>query len=209
MSLSGAAGGSTSGGAAGSGNGALGAGAGGTANAASRQSGAEQIIPAHIVPAPAAVSLTSLPSTTSVRLERDALMAMLQYPRSVGRDLLVRASGVGYSNAALAAVRDAIALSIDAFDQPDWVGVIAEAVAPHYRGLVEQMAVAPIPERPGRELDVYVRKVTSSLIERHLVRRKEEVKGQLQRTDADTHRQGLVFTQNTQQQSFASDLWGA
>ncbi|MCU1475613.1 MAG: primase [Subtercola sp.] len=182
--------GGTSGGAgAGSGGPSGSSAAGGTAStrSVSQPGGAEEIIPAHIVPAPVAtVSLTSLPSTTSVRLERDALMAMLQYPTSVGRDLLVRASGVGYSNAALAAVRDAIALSIDAFDRPDWVGAIVEAVAPQYKGLVEQLAVAPIPERPERELDVYLRRVTSSLIERHLVRRKEEVKGQLQRTDAAT-----------------------
>ncbi|UFS60154.1 DNA primase [Subtercola endophyticus] len=147
--------------------------------------GAEQFIPATIIPsATPAVSLTSLPATTSARLERDALMAMLQYPTSVGRELMARASGVGYSNAALAAVRDAIALSIDSFEAPDWVGIIVGAVQPEYKGLVEQLAVAPIPERPERELDVYLRRVTSSLIERHLVRRKEEVLGQLQRTDA-------------------------
>ncbi|MEF2977980.1 DNA primase [Subtercola sp. YIM 133946] len=161
----------------------------------------EQIIPAHIFPSAAptvagaapeapqqpvpSVSLTSLPSTTAVRLERDALMAMLQYPVVVGRELMARASGVGYTNQALAAVRDAIARSIDSFDRPDWVGTVAGNIAPQYVGLVEQLAVAPVPERPERELDVYLRRVTSSLIERHLVRRKEEVKGQLQRTDAE------------------------
>ncbi|GGF24615.1 DNA primase [Subtercola lobariae] len=178
--------GSSAGGGPGGSAGASGAGAGAAAgNAGARTRGTtEEFIPATIVPAPVAtVSLTSLPSTTSVRLERDALMAMLQYPTSVGRDLLVRASGVGYSNAALAAVRDAIALSIDAYDRPDWVGTISESIAPQYTGLVEQLAVAPIPERPERELDVYLRRVTSSLIERHLVRRKEEVLGQLQRAD--------------------------
>ncbi|CAN5370797.1 DNA primase [soil metagenome] len=129
-------------------------------------------------------SLTQLPSSTQVRLERDALMAMLQYPKSVGRELLARASVVGFSSAPLAAVRDAVAASLDDFERPDWVATIVERVPPQFAILVEQLVVAPIPERPERELDVYLRSVTSSLIERHLVRRKEEVLGQLQRTDA-------------------------
>ncbi|GAA0995755.1 DNA primase [Subtercola frigoramans] len=129
-------------------------------------------------------SLTQLPGTTQVRLERDALMAMLQYPKSVGRELLARASLVGFNSEPLAAVRDAIAASIDDYERPDWVATIVGRVPPQFATLVEQLAVAPIPERPERELDVYLRRVTSSLVERHLVRRKEEVLGQLQRTDA-------------------------
>ncbi|QWT23468.1 DNA primase [Subtercola sp. PAMC28395] len=131
-----------------------------------------------------AFSLTQLPGTTQVRLERDALMAMLQYPKSVGRELLARASLVGFNSEPLAAVRDAIAVSIDDYERPDWVATIVGRVPPQFTTLVEQLAVAPIPERPERELDVYLRRVTSSLVERHLVRRKEEVLGQLQRTDA-------------------------
>ncbi|RFA14398.1 DNA primase [Subtercola boreus] len=129
------------------------------------------------------VSLTQLPSTTAVRLERDALMAMLQYPKVVGRELLARASVVGFSDQSLAAVRSAIAASIDDYERPDWVATIVASVGAPYVTLVEQLAVAPVPERPERELDVYLRRVTSSLIERHLVRRKEEVLGRLQRTE--------------------------
>ncbi|MDF2443505.1 MAG: primase [Subtercola sp.] len=129
------------------------------------------------------VSLTQLPSTTAVRLERDALMAMLQYPKVVGRELLARASVVGFSDQSLAAVRSAIAASIDDYERPDWVATIVGSVGAPYVTLVEQLAVAPVPERPERELDVYLRRVTSSLIERHLVRRKEEVLGRLQRTE--------------------------
>jgi DNA primase len=50
--------------------------------------------------------------------------------------------------------------------------------------LVAQLAVAPVPERPERELDVYLQQVVLSLVERDLVRRKEELLGQFQRTDA-------------------------
>ncbi|MEA9984962.1 DNA primase [Subtercola sp. RTI3] len=135
-------------------------------------------------------SLTDLPITTASRLERDALMAMLQYPKSVGKDLIARASTVSFSNAPLAAVRNAIASSLDLFDQPDWVSAVASSLDPEYSTLVGQLAVAPIPERPERELDVYLRRVTSSLIERHLVRRKEELLGQLYRIDSSVDPEG-------------------
>jgi DNA primase len=139
---------------------------------------------------PVAISLTSLPSTTATRLERDALMAMLQFPTSVGKDLLARGTAVVFSNGALAAVRDAIAMRLNSFEQPDWASIIQETVPEPVKTLVTQLAVAPVPERPERELDVYVKQVVIALVERELVRRKEELLGQLQRTDATAHPDG-------------------
>ncbi|WP_291052673.1 DNA primase [Herbiconiux sp.] len=130
------------------------------------------------------VSITQLPGTTAVRTERDALMAMLQSPTVVGRDLLERASGCGFSHPALAAVRDSIGRNIESFDRADWVSTVQADVPEEYRSLVEQLAVAPIPERPERAPEIYLRSITVSLIERHLRRRKEELQGRLQRTDA-------------------------
>jgi len=109
---------------------------------------------------------------------------MLQAPTIVGRELLVRASGCGFSNAALAAVRDSIGRNVDAFDRADWVSTVQSDVPEEFRSLVEQLAVAPIPERPEKAQEIYLRGITRSLIERHLARRKEELKGRLQRTDA-------------------------
>jgi len=136
---------------------------------------------------PVAISLTSLPSTTATRLERDALMAMLQFPTSVGKDLLARGTAVAFSNGALAAVRDAVAMRLNSFDRPDWASIIQETVPDPVKTLVAQLAVAPVPERPERELDVYLQQVVLSLVERDLVRRKEELLGQFQRTDATAH----------------------
>jgi DNA primase len=130
------------------------------------------------------VSLTQLPSTTAVRTERDALMAMLQAPVSIGRELLVEASICGFSHPALAAVRDSIGRNIDAFERPDWMSVVQADVPEEYRSLVEQLAVAPIPERPERQVELYLRRITISLIQRDLLRRKELLLGRLQRTDA-------------------------
>ncbi|MCS5719617.1 DNA primase [Herbiconiux sp. CPCC 205763] len=130
------------------------------------------------------VTITQLPATTAARTERDALMAMLQAPTVVGRDLLLQASGCGFSNAPLAAIRDAIGRNVDSFERQDWVTVIQADVPEEYRRLVEEIAVAPLPERPDREPQIYLRRITRDLIQRHLLRRKEDVKGRLQRTDA-------------------------
>ncbi|MDO9395521.1 MAG: hypothetical protein Q7T71_03130, partial [Herbiconiux sp.] len=130
------------------------------------------------------VSLTQLPSTTAVRTERDALMALLQAPTIVGRELMLQASGCGFSHPALAAIRDSIGRNLDGFDKPEWVALVQSDVPAEYRSLVEQLAVAPLPERPERQPEVYLRRITSSLIQRHLLRRKEELLGSLQRTDA-------------------------
>jgi DNA primase len=145
--------------------------------------GAASITSLEII-APVTISLTQLPSTTAVRLERDALMAMLQFPTTVGSELLARASLVGFSSGALALVRDAIATNLDSHERHDWVMVIQEAVPEAVKVLVTELAVAPVPERPERNLELYLREVTISLIERDLVRRKEELLGQLQRTDS-------------------------
>jgi DNA primase len=149
---------------------------------ASTEDGPQSITSLEIIE-PVAISLTQLPSTTAMRLERDALMAMLQFPTKVGSELLARATLVGFSNGALALVRDAIATNLDSHERHDWVMVIQEAVPEAVKQLVAQLAVAPVPERPERDIDLYLREVTISLIERDLVRRKEELLGQSQRTD--------------------------
>ncbi len=129
-------------------------------------------------------SMMQLPTDPVTRLERDSLMAMLQHPESIGVSLMQRASQAAYSNASLAVVRDGIAASMDAFDSTDWLDrVIREVPAPFAR-LVKELCVAPIPEKEGRELTIYCQGVTANLIDRDLLRRKAELLGSLQRTDA-------------------------
>ena len=128
-------------------------------------------------------SITELPGDPSTRLERDALMAMLQHPRLIGGDLISRATQTGFSNPSLAMVRDGIASAVATIDRPDWLeGVVAE-VPETLRPFVQQLVVAPIPERSERELSGYVTGIMRSLIDRDLLRRKTELLGRLQRTD--------------------------
>ncbi|HAM25413.1 MAG TPA: DNA primase [Microbacteriaceae bacterium] len=129
-------------------------------------------------------SLVHLPTDPSTRLERDSLMALLQHPEAIGLDLAERASRTAYANASLAVVRDGIAASMDAFDSPEWLDrVIAEVPAP-FAMLVKELGVAPLPEKEGRDLTTYCKGVTANLIDRDLLRRKAEMLGRLQRTDA-------------------------
>ncbi|WP_345764486.1 DNA primase [Diaminobutyricibacter sp. McL0608] len=130
-------------------------------------------------------SLVSLPTDHATRLERDALMAMLQYPSMVGIDLTRRATQTAFANQSLAVVRDGIATTLDSFDSPDWLARIAQEVPAPFSTLVTELGVAPIPERSEKELSAYVRGVTSSLVERDLLRRKADLLGRLQRADPE------------------------
>ncbi|MDQ1576762.1 MAG: primase [Microbacteriaceae bacterium] len=143
------------------------------------QNGAGQGPPAHHD----GPSLVQLPTDLATRLERDALMAMLQLPRLVGRELTQRATQASFTNQSLAVVRDGIATTLDAMEAPEWLSKVIDEVPAPFATLVKQLGVAPIPERSERELEAYARGVTGALIERDLLRRKAELLGQLQRAD--------------------------
>ncbi|UCR89454.1 DNA primase [Mycetocola spongiae] len=129
------------------------------------------------------VSLMDLPRDPSTRLERDALMAVLQHPEAVDRSLVERAMHTSFVNPSLAVVRDGIAATFASFGQPGWFQAVAEIVPGPIRSLVEQLAVAPIPQRNGDELSGYVVDITVSLIDRDLLRRSHDLRGRLQRAD--------------------------
>ncbi|NEM90348.1 DNA primase [Galbitalea soli] len=148
---------------------------------------------AHATPAPtpeadapdrsADISLTELPTDPTTRLERDAVMAILQYPAEVGRELVSRAARVEFTNHTLAVIRDAIASSLDAFGTAEWVAEVTRQVPSSFVTLVQQLAVAPIPARADKIAE-YCSSLASDLIDRDLLRAKAELLGALQRTDA-------------------------
>ena len=129
-------------------------------------------------------SLVHLPSDPATRLERDAIMAILQQPLEVGRPLVERAAQTGFSNASLAVVRDAIAASLDSLESTGWLERIIDEVPTPFSTLVKELGLAPIPEKSGRELAAYCQGIASSLIDRDLLRRKADLLGRLQRTDS-------------------------
>lgn len=127
--------------------------------------------------------LMRLPTDPATRLERDALMAILQYPAEVGADLVRRASAVAFVDNTLAVIRDAIATSIEHVSSPDWLARVAAEVPAPFETLVKQLGVAPIPER-AELMGVYCTGVTAALIDRDLLRQKRDLLGAMQRLDA-------------------------
>ncbi|MBM7504666.1 DNA primase [Agromyces aurantiacus] len=137
-------------------------------------------------------SIVQLPNDPATRLERDALQAMLQYPEAVGDDLLRQGVDCRFGNPTLAVVRDGIASAMTAGGGAGGSGtatatltvdrVVAEVPAP-FASIVQQLAVLPVPQRDDTELTAYVRGVVSGLVDRELLRQKQELLGRLQRTD--------------------------
>jgi len=133
--------------------------------------------------APRGPQLTELGTDPATRLERDALMAILQHPDLVGGDLVQRAAQTAFHNQSLVVVRDGIAASLDARDSAEWLTRVIEEVPTAFAGLVQQLGVAPLPERDEAALGPYARGVVASLVDKGLLARKAELLGRLQRAD--------------------------
>jgi DNA primase len=138
-------------------------------------------------PQPRGANLTELPTDPVTRMERDALMAILQYPDAVGSSLIGKAVEARFSNATLAVVRDAVLANLDHLSEPEWLQRVADDVPTGFGTLVTQLGVAPIPERK-EQLATYCVGVVTSLVDRDLLRRKGEVLGAMQRARADGDR---------------------
>jgi len=147
-------------------------------------------------PPAATASLATLRNDPNTRLERDALMAILQYPLEVGADLARRALSAAFAEPSLAVIRDAAAVSFEYAGTPRWLEDIAGELPEGFGGLLRELAVAPIPASQ-EALPRYVRGIVASLVDRELLRRKREALGALQRLDrtADAER----FTQLQQE----------
>ena len=152
-------------------------------------------------PTDAGPSISQLPNDPATRLERDALMALLQAPLEVGRDLASRVSQAAFANPSLSVVRDGIAAALgegpagDSFTEQAWLERVLEEVPAPFRRLVTELAIAPLPEQSGRDLRVYCRGIATSVIDRDLLRQKAELLGRLQRTDSTAEPERYVQIQ--------------
>jgi DNA primase len=143
-------------------------------------------------PAPTVVRLRDLPNDPATRLEREALMMIVQVPHLVGGDLIHRAVDAGFSNRTLAAVRDAIKAQRDALGGAGWLDRIVAGVPAAVAPVVEELAFLQLPVRPEQEeqLTRTARSTVATLVDRHLLRQKADLVRQLQRTEgaADAER---------------------
>ena len=120
-------------------------------------------------------------------MERDAVMAMVQQPTSVGAPMLGLAASATFSTPMLAAVRDAVVANVDVIGAGDWLDRLLADVPAPLRTLTHELALAPIPARNAEDLAAYCRSIVVALVERDLLARKASLLGQLQR--ADPHEQ--------------------
>ena len=131
--------------------------------------------------------LRLLPNDPITRMERDAVMAMVQQPGYVGAPLIWLAAGATFSAPMLSVVRDAVVANVDSIGAGDWLDRLLQDVPAPFRGLVQELALAPIPARTDEDLALYARSIVVALVERDLLARKASLLGQLQR--ADPHEQ--------------------
>jgi DNA primase len=138
--------------------------------------------PEAVAEGPRVFELNNDPST---RLEREALMALIQFPELVGHELVADAVQSAILDPNLATVRDAIGANITELGGDTWLDRIQADLPQDFKPLVTQLAVAPLPQKNEDQTQTYCRGVVISLIERDLVRRKSELVGRLQRTSVD------------------------
>ena len=127
------------------------------------------------------MSLARLPATPVARLERDALMAMLQQAPAVGQELLAQAVTAEIHTPVLRAVRDAIAAVLPYVGEDGWVQRVGESAPEALRGLITELALAPMPHRNEAQLGAYARDVVAALLDRDLLSLKNELLARLQR----------------------------
>ena len=139
-------------------------------------------------------SIMGLKTDATTRLERDALMAVLQHPDVVGDELIRKLTQIAFADNTLAVVRDAIASLVERALLPGWASAVADEVPQSFSTFVKQLSVAPIPEREDR-IPVYCVQVTTDLVERDLLRQKRDLLGVLQRMDRESDPARYVQTQ--------------
>lgn len=133
--------------------------------------------------APRRISVSMLHNASTTRLERDAIIAMLQQGDSIGADLLQQAVTAQVFEPDLRIVRDGLAVGLSQLGSPGWLDAVIAAVPETHHGLVRELAMVPlpIPQSKSEQLAAYSRDVVVSLLDRDLVELKRELLARHQR----------------------------
>ena len=141
--------------------------------------------PATGSPVVAPVTLSSLPRSADVAVERDALMGALQYGHQVDQDLLNRALSTPFRTPGLDAVREAVASAPDRA-RAGWVTEAVNGVREPYRSLAGELLMTPFPARDEERAVATVTDLARRLVLRQLEHEKQELLGAVQRVPADS-----------------------
>ncbi|MGB4779954.1 DNA primase [Microbacterium sp.] len=136
-------------------------------------------------PAPARVTLHTLPRTPEVMLERDALMGVLQYGHLVDADELDAALALPLRTPALDAVRQAIAAQRDR-TRIGWASTAVDATREPYRSLAVELLTADFPALTEAEAAASTVSLARRLRVRAVDAEKNELLGAIQRVPADS-----------------------
>jgi DNA primase len=127
------------------------------------------------------MSLSQLPNTPQARVEREAMMAMLQHPQAVGESLIAQAVTAQVQQPALEAVRDAISANLPATGGRAWLDAVVATLPEELRDFTRELVVAPLPERTEEAVSRYAREIVISLLDRDLTALKQELLARMQR----------------------------
>ena len=133
----------------------------------------------------------TLGNDPATRLEREALVAMLQQGELVPRDLAERAVIAHVADPSLEIVRDAMLVNIGDLANSGFADLVAGAVPESMVPLVRELSMSPI-QTNEKGLDRYVRGAVKALVQRDMLREKAQLQGQAMRMrakDADAARE--------------------
>jgi len=155
------------------------------------------------------VTISSLPRTAEVALERDALMGILQFGHRLDPTLLARSVSVPFRHPALEAVRQSVAAAPDV-SRPGWAADAVSAVREPYRSLAAELLTADFPALSDEAATISAASLARRLVARTIDREKTELLGAIQRVPPDSQEGRTIRVRlrevDAERQLFAADL---
>lgn len=127
--------------------------------------------------------LQDMPRTQRAALERDAIEVLLQYPELVSMDVTDQVLAVQFTIAPFAEIAGVISNQRDLLGSSNRVEEICALVGPRVRGLVQQLAVQPLPVLTAENVRPFVSGVVVGLLNNQFALEKQQLLGRLQRLE--------------------------
>jgi DNA primase len=134
------------------------------------------------------------------RVEREALKAVMQYPRLAAAWYAI-VEDAAYTFEPYRAVHQAVyatllSLDIEELSDQAWIeAVMASAPDDEVRTAISAVLVEPLAANAGESIERYVTSVVAKLQELDAIRRIADLRGQLQRTSEEDLEHGALFNQ--------------
>ena len=130
------------------------------------------------------VTVSSLPLTADVTLERDALMGFLQFGHRMDAALVARAVDLPLRHPALDAVRQAVQQHADSMQRPGWAVEAVSTVREPFRSLGAELLASDFPALDDAAALSSASDLARRLVIRSLDAQKNELLGAIQRVPA-------------------------